>query len=197
MDVPIGAKVYCTDGACGFVTHAILNPDTKEVTHMVVQEEDPQYRKIVIPIDWIVESTPKRIRIRSRLDELSRLEDFEETRFIQVDIPEYIGGALSLAPQELTKTREVPSTEENLPPGELALHRGAAVHATDGQVGQVDELLVGPRDNKITHLVLRKGHLWGKREITIPISEIDHIEEDTVYLKLDKQAIESLPSRPA
>jgi hypothetical protein len=39
-----------------------------------------------------------------------------------------------------------------------------------------------------------EGHLWGKKEVTIPVSAIDRIEEDTVYLKLDKKAVESLPS---
>ena len=48
----------------------------------------------------------------------------------------------------------------------------------------------------ISHLILMEGHLWGKKEVAIPVSAIDRIEEDTVYLKLDKEAVESLPSEP-
>ena len=197
MDVPIGAKVYCADGACGYVTHAILNPDSREVTHMVIQEEDPQYRKIVAPISLIVESTPKKLRIRCKLEELSGMQDFEETHFATIEVPGYFGGALTMLPDDTIEPLEVPIVKELVPPGEVALRKGAAVRASDGHIGQVDELLVSPVDNKITHLVLRKGHLWGKREVTIPVREIDRIEEDTVYLKLDKQAIEHLPSSPA
>ena len=85
---------------------------------------------------------------------------------------------------------------ERVPHGELDIHRGAKVHATDGKVGQVDEFLVSPDDHLISHLVLREGHLWGKKLVTIPVSEIDHFEADQVFLKLDRQAIEQLPSIP-
>jgi sporulation protein YlmC with PRC-barrel domain len=70
------------------------------------------------------------------------------------------------------------------------------VEATDGHVGQVDEFLVDPTNEHITHLVLREGHLWGQKDVTIPVSQIDRIEQDVVYLKLDKHGIEKLPSVP-
>ena len=37
---------------------------------------------------------------------------------------------------------------------------------------------------------------WGKRDVTIPVSEIDKIADEAVYLKLDKKAIETLPTVP-
>jgi hypothetical protein len=45
-------------------------------------------------------------------------------------------------------------------------------------------------------LVMREGHLWGKKEVTIPLSAIGDTHEDTVFLKLDKKLIESLPIFP-
>lgn len=83
-----------------------------------------------------------------------------------------------------------------VPKGELAIERGSRVEATDGPVGKVDELLVDPQDEHITHLVLREGHLWGQKDVTIPALQIDHIEDDAVFLKLDKHAVESLPAMP-
>jgi sporulation protein YlmC with PRC-barrel domain len=88
----------------------------------------------------------------------------------------------------------VPVTCEPIPLGELAVRRSARVKATDGYVGRVDEFLVDPTTRHITQLVLRERHLWGRREVIVPVSEIDRIREDVVYLKLDKQAIESLPA---
>jgi len=78
----------------------------------------------------------------------------------------------------------------------LAVYRGARVEATDGKAGMLGEFLVNPLTGHISHLILMEGHLWGKKEVTIPVSAIDRIEEDTVYLKLDKKAVESLPSEP-
>jgi len=48
----------------------------------------------------------------------------------------------------------------------------------------------------ITHLVMREGHLWGQKDVIIPLSAIGEPREDTVFLKLDKHQIESLPTFP-
>jgi hypothetical protein len=89
---------------------------------------------------------------------------------------------------------EVPS--EQIPPDELAVRRGARVHATDGHIGKVDEFLVDPINCHVTHLVLREGHLWAQKEIAIPISEIKRMGEDEVHLKLIKKKVEQLPAIP-
>ena len=86
--------------------------------------------------------------------------------------------------------------KEHIPADELAIRRGARVEAVDGHVGRVDEFLVNPSNDQISHLVMREGHLWGQKDVTIPVSQIDHYQDNTVYLKLNKQDIEKLPSIP-
>jgi hypothetical protein len=41
---------------------------------------------------------------------------------------------------------------------------------------------------------MREGHLWGKKEVTIPVSAVDFADADTVYLKLDKKDVKALPA---
>ena len=41
-----------------------------------------------------------------------------------------------------------------------------------------------------------EGHLWGKKELALPVSAIDRVFDEVVYLKLDKQSIEKLPAIP-
>jgi hypothetical protein len=60
----------------------------------------------------------------------------------------------------------------------------------------VDEFLINPDNDRITHLIMREGHLWGQKDVTIPVSPIDHYKDGTVYLKLRKKAIEKLPTIP-
>ena len=79
-------------------------------------------------------------------------------------------------------------------PEKSLYRRNTTVKATDGDVGKVDEFLVDPRNDSISHLVLREGHLWGEKDVTIPVSEIDKINEDAIMLKLTKKEIELLPS---
>jgi sporulation protein YlmC with PRC-barrel domain len=85
---------------------------------------------------------------------------------------------------------------QQIPPGELAVRRGTLVEATDGYVGKVDQFVVNPENGHITHLVMREGHLWGKKDVIIPVSAMGDTHDDTVFLKLDKHQIESLPTFP-
>ena len=81
-----------------------------------------------------------------------------------------------------------------MPEGELAVHRGDPVRATDGQVGVVGELVVDADSGHITHLVLEQGHLFGKKEITVPLDQIDHVSEGNVHLSIDKAEVKNLPT---
>jgi uncharacterized membrane protein len=77
-----------------------------------------------------------------------------------------------------------------------AVQPGARVEATDGRVGTVSELGAAEVGSNASHFVLQEGHLWGKKVVTLPLSAVDRVEGDTVYLKLDKKAVEKLPTIP-
>ena len=48
----------------------------------------------------------------------------------------------------------------------------------------------------MTHLILREGHIFGQKDVFIPITEIETIQENSLHLKLDKENIEKLPAIP-
>jgi hypothetical protein len=85
---------------------------------------------------------------------------------------------------------------QQIPPGELAVRRGTRVEAKDGFVGKVDEFVVNPKNGNITHLVMREGHPWGKKDVIIPLSAMGKTLDGTMFLKLNKQEIEALPTFP-
>ena len=72
----------------------------------------------------------------------------------------------------------------------------AKVRASDGQIGVVGGLISDESGKTVTHLILQEGHVWGKKEVALPLAAVDRVEGDTVYLKLDKKAIEQLPMLP-
>ena len=58
------------------------------------------------------------------------------------------------------------------------------------------KILLDPDTGNITHLVMREGHLWGQKDVSIPISAVRETRDKTVFLTLNKQQIESLPTIP-
>ncbi len=198
MEIPINAEVSCSDGICGETTCVIVDPVSEQITHVVVEESQGKYTEHLVPIAQIAETTPRQIQLRCTQAELAATPNFVERQFKRVPMPfisyptehylvwPYVipdGGGMALASVR----------HELILSNELALHRGSWVKALDGHVGEVDEFIVDPTDGHITHLILRKGHFWGHTDVSIPVTQIDRIEADTIYLKLDKHAISQLP----
>ena len=93
-----------------------------------------------------------------------------------------------------TDYAEVP--EQHIPHDELAVYRGMDVRTGEGKVGTVDELVVEPDSGNITHFLMLKGHLWGKKDVAIPVTAVDVVTASEVYLNIDKEAVEALPAVP-
>jgi hypothetical protein len=86
--------------------------------------------------------------------------------------------------------------KEHIPTNELSIRRGAGVEATDGYVGRVDEFLIDPQNDLITHLSTSRVSPMEKKIVSFPVGQIDHYKDNSVFLKLNKQVIEALPTIP-
>ena len=196
MDISINAKVSCSDGPCGRPTRVILKPTTKAITHLVVSNESFPETDYLVSIDHIVESNADQIRLNCSLEELSKMPIFNQIQFVPSELAGFIGGLFLMWPYYSPAGSHIINEKDNIPADELAVRRGSRGEATDGDVGRVDEFLINPDNDRITHLVVHEGHLWGQKDITIPIGLIDHFTGTTIYLKLNKQEIEKLPRIP-
>jgi sporulation protein YlmC with PRC-barrel domain len=198
MEFPLGVEVHCSDGRCGRSSHIILNPATERVTHLVVREKRPSRVERLVPIVLVTETAAEVILLDCTLEEFAALEPFNQTEFVYGDLPHHATDpSLTLLwPYAVPAKRVVDEKIRPIPPGELAVRRGARVQATDGQVGRVEEFVVDPESGYITHLCLREGRLWGDRELYVPVAEIDRIQETVVHLKVDKETVALLPSFP-
>ena len=196
MDLPINAKVSCLDGPCGHSTRVILMPATEKITHLVVNNELYPATEFMIPVEHIAESTPELIRLDCTSTEVSKMPVFNQVEFIPSNLTGFSAFAYMMWPYYPLGVSYIEIDNDSIPANELAIRRGANVEASDGPVGRVDEFLIAPGTDAITHLVMREGHLWGQKDVSIPVGQIDHYKGNTVYLKLDKHAIEALPTIP-
>ena len=85
-------------------------------------------------------------------------------------------------------------TSDNVPEGESEVVRHEHIHATDGEIGQLKGFAVDPEDHRVTHVLVREGHLWGRKEVAIPVSAVTSLD-DGIWLNLTKRQVEELPPR--
>lgn len=203
MDIPVNVDVFCLDGQGGRSTSIIVNPISMTLTHVVVRFNKEEF---LVPLELVTDSSSTIINLNCSQQELLQQRRFIKTQFIGAEEFDVENDLRRMAVESdanywpyrsLDKSYlEIYGSFEQIPHNELAIHRGSLVEASDGQIGRVEEFVVDSTNHHITHLVLKRGHFWGQKEITIPVNEIDQIDEDIVYLKLDKQGVKSLPAIP-
>jgi sporulation protein YlmC with PRC-barrel domain len=200
----IGAAANCTDGVCGEVSRVVVDPVARTVTHLVVEPKHRLGLGRLVPLD-LVDATTSEIRLRCTLVEFEKLDLAEETQFLPgssgytgygpgqaLSWPYYglgMGRAMGMGMAVGNATE--PVTYDTVPLGEVAVRRGEQVHAVDGDIGRVQGLVID-RDRHVTHVLLQEGHLWGRKEVAIPIGAVIGVD-DGIRLNLTKQEVQDLP----
>jgi sporulation protein YlmC with PRC-barrel domain len=211
----IGAEVSGSDGPVGKVTRVVVDPVAKALTHLVVEPGFRQGPSRLVPLGLADgDGDGGDVRLSCTKAEFENLEPAEETKFLRrttsfasygagdvLSWPYYgaggigdldgiggVGGMGTMGGSPIP--RKV--TYDTVPVGEVGVRRGQPVLATDGAIGHVQGLVVHPETGHVTHVLLQEGHLWGRKEVAIPISAVDTTVDGT-QLKIAKQDVQDLP----
>jgi sporulation protein YlmC with PRC-barrel domain len=206
----IGTKVSCRSGPCGKLTRVIIDPITRTLTHIVVEPHTDNLGRLV-PLNLVEASSADDIALACTLEEFDRFDPSIESEFFPMDdyYGSYYGGyargygygsgdalfwpyygyggsgfGWGWGPDTVTY--------EAIPRGEVTIRRGDPVHASDGDVGKVEGLVIGDATGAITHVLLQEGHLWKKKDVAIPIRSVSRIG-GTVQVNLTKHQLRELP----
>ena len=210
MQFPIGSDVSCTDGPCGALTRVVVDPIARVVTDLVVEPEHRIGLARLVPLE-LVEAGGEKVLLGCSLAEFEQLERAEEMEYLSglnagLDyspdatwtLPYYgLGGAGGLGLGSDLEAGAVnalqPVIYDRVPLGEVDVRRGEPVQATDGSIGKVQGVVIDPRDHHMTHVLLQEGHLWGKKDVAIPITAVVDVT-DGVRLSLSKDEVRDLPT---
>lgn len=203
----IGTDVVCRDGPCGELRRIVIDPAARILTHLAVDPERGRGVGRLVPVG-LVQSSNGEIRLACSRKEFDQLDPAEETQFLpgphdylDYNVDEIVawpyfnwaGGVNMRAP-----TMGVPvhgsevTTYESVPLGEVAIQRGDRVEASDGEIGRVKGLVVNPASHGVTHVLLQEGHLWGRKEVAIPITVVDAIDGG-IAVRMTKEEVADLP----
>jgi sporulation protein YlmC with PRC-barrel domain len=202
-------SVLCEGREVGKLGDLVVDPVAKRVTHLVVKPHHGSGISHLVPIE-LAEPTEQvgGIALKCSTEELEALPPVEEFAYLRLggeltrdaDWDVGVSDVLALPYYDSTGLTgpvlvdDVGVVYDRVPKGEVELRRGSRVVAEDGDyIGDVDGFLVDGEDH-ITHFVLERGHLWGRREVTVPIGAVASLQSDVVELSLSKDEIGALPS---
>jgi len=207
----MGAKVLATDGPVGELTAIVVDPVAQAVTHLIITPPHHPDLGHLVALD-VVEEDGDPIRLRLTVAEFRGLDSAADEHVLRISggkwasahgrtfsFPYYrlaslAGGSAGSAAREVQPGYYVPPNDmsDRVPLGEVDVRRGDQVHAADGWIGSVQGLVIDPADHHVTHVLLAEGHLWGHKQVAIPITNASRVG-DSIRVELTKQQVEDLP----
>lgn len=206
----IGVGVTCSDGVAGDLGWVVVDPVARAVTHLVVEPKHRQGLGRLVPVEMAAGDADE-LRLSCTTEEFEQLPRAEETQFLPaaggglgygageaVNWPYYglgIGGAgMSMGGVGMVGAANAiqPIVYDRVPVGEVQVRRGDKVHAADGDIGSVQGLVIFGEDHHVTHVLLQEGHLFGRKQVAIPITAVTKVG-DQIQVSLTKQEIGELP----
>lgn len=209
MQFKQGARVLTFDGKdVGRIDHVVLDPQTKEITHMVVRKGFLFAEDKIVPISLIASSDEDTIYLREDAGDLHLLPPFEETHYVLLDDVERgvtaypdtpalywippVGGWLDYPegyayppPYPVEKVRHIPE-------GMVALREGAEVYSRDDELlGHVERILTDSEADRATYFVLSSGIIIHTKRL-VPMAWVQEIYEDRLVLSVSKAMVERL-----
>jgi sporulation protein YlmC with PRC-barrel domain len=211
MRLELGSPVDCTDGSFGKLADLVVDPVQRLVTHLVVEPPHRHGQARLVPAE-LASAGEDRITVRSTVEEVRRMPEVEDYAYVRsgelpLEDPDWDVGIQTVLVHPYYDAvgygGPPPDYDPNLaivydriPKGEVEIRRSSDVlSADDHRLGRVDGFLVDGED-AITHLVLERGHLFGRREVTIPIESVGSVATDAITLALTKDEVGRLPAVP-
>lgn len=204
MKIPLKAKVICKDGDFGRIKELLIDPVKEKVTHIVIENRHNGFQ-LILPTDILDYTSDFVITIEKTAEALNKYPKFIIHEFINVPASDsefaYWGAdptmthSYTMFPYVMHDGKPVVEViKEDLPEGEQKLKKGLVVKDQDGKtLGHIDELIVDPDNDFISHIVMRTGHVFGTKEVAVPNISIISFEKNSVILSIGEDDINELP----
>src|SRR3954453_2825179 len=211
MLLELGTRVRASDGEAGELEDVVIDPVEKRVTHLVVRPGKHGQARLVAIEGAYAGPGKGEVALRCTRAEFSEFPSVDQFAYVRlgeagVTDPEWDVGVkdvLALPYYDSTGILEPALLDQNIgvayervPKGEVELRRSSSVLSGDGRyVGKVGGLIVDDGDEHVTSFVLSRGHLWTRRDVTVPIAAVADVQTDRVKISLSEDEIGALPAQ--
>jgi uncharacterized protein YrrD len=204
-----------TGDKVGRIDRVVIDPKSKELTHLVVKKGFLFTEDKVVPLDHVETTNEDQVVLKEGLEDPDDFPDFEETHYIPAEeagkfAKRDLGGTRPLAwyyPMPgaawwrmrmgaypgYPEPPYVSRTELNIPDNTVPLEEGAEVVGSEGDhVGDVERVYTEEEEQRVTHLLISQGLISKTRKL-IPTMWVEHVLQDKVRLSVSKEFVEGLP----
>lgn len=168
MDISLAATVLDSGGQLvGVVTGIHIACGARQVTHVSVRESATG-TQLQLPVRALSDANVQNVWLRGELGELEKLMQLPSTA------PPTPGFAAVASAAD-----------------EIVLLPGADVRTRDGQHCPLLGVAAKVNSGYITHLMVKEKHFFREHQLRLEWTYVDHIEDNTIHLNIDKRKLRS------
>jgi uncharacterized protein YrrD len=197
----------------GRVHRVVVDPASREVTHLVVKKGLLFKEDKVVPVSQVDTTAEDTVVLQKGATDPDRYPTFDREAFIPVggyedfrekqaeearsliwyhtgiSTPWWVNGL----DERTSKPLFVRKGRRSIPEGAVPLEEGARVLDAGGApVGKVVKVYAEPQEHRVTHIVIARGIL-DREEKLIPSAWIEQVLEDSVRLTVAREFVAGLP----
>jgi hypothetical protein len=205
----LGTPVRCADDVVRELADVVIDSGRTCVTHVVVQPHSRPEGARLVPMELTQEAPDGRddVVLRCTAQALDGMDSVHEFAYLlpgelpptdpKWDVgvedvyraPEYAAAGLG---EYIGDFDGISMSYDRVPKGEIELRHVSDVYSADRHhLGCVKGVVIDDAD-RVTYLLLERGHWWWKREIPVPTDAISRFETDCVTLGVTKRKLEAL-----
>jgi sporulation protein YlmC with PRC-barrel domain len=180
----------------------VIDPVTENVTDLIVERGFLQRQDRVIPISAVKQATDETIVLDIASERLETYREYKERDFrpplFGFNSKQYSSEDVRYSVwtyQGLSGGGVVPARGHQVHEGvsldAKVIGHGTKVIDSQGEVGQVDHVLVGCEEGRITHVVVQLRRFGGF--VIVPVASINSVEDKGLRLLLERDELEALP----
>ncbi|MGD2026922.1 MAG: PRC-barrel domain-containing protein [Anaerolineales bacterium] len=216
MKFRYGIDIYSWENEkVGELKHVVIDPGTDEITHLVAEKGFLMPEDKLIPVSLVMEATDERIKLFAFKGSFEDFDDFIEIEYVRSekirpdmiakdedDEDEFVpliayppagAGGMGYTPMIYYPEEHKRESIKNIPAGTQDISEGTEVVGLEGErVGNIEEMIVEPQSDQVTHFVISKGILFTEDKL-IPSNWVKRYDDDQVKLLVDSNIVEQLP----
>jgi sporulation protein YlmC with PRC-barrel domain len=205
----LGDAIHCRDGVLGELADIVVDPHHCQVTHLVARGEGGLGSKRLIPYELVASAADgDGISLECTIAHARGLKQAEEVSYRPASeddqggpdwevgvqdvflVPRYDAGAFVDYTPEAEP--EIMHMYDRIPKGHAEVRRESSVTTSDGRAaGTLVAVVV--QEGRLTHLVVRLGHLWRRHSVMVPMAAVATLHTDDVILRSSNRELSKLP----
>ncbi len=181
MHISFATPVECSDGPCGRCVRLMVDLDSQQVTHIIVEQNVPAHTLQLVPFEQVAGTSMQLVQLRCSIQELRTMPDLSTLKL--ASLPAH-GGNIYSTPSIVYLPQDL--SLNGVPHDIAVVIADMSVETRREYIGRLVGIEVNGSNGRIRYLTIDRDQVQDPHEVICPVQEIESISADCIYLNKER-----------